>query len=865
MLSTKVFNPVNFKDLLMINLYYFLVILFISYSCVFTQTTGKISGKVKDVDGEPVVGANVIIEGTKMGAAADLEGFFYIINVPPGIYKLKASAVGYTTQVIENVQVISGLTTKIEFILQKSAIQMEDIIVEYNRPPVQKDLTYKIQAIDANSLAELPIKGTIKDIITKQAGVTANISTIPVSSQPVFGQFATIPNDGLHFRGGRTNETVYLFDGINVTDGLWGGYNLDVLGEYTLQSINTLTGTFGPQYGEAMSAVMMLNPIDNIVQKFSLKTSVYTDKLGKKSGSQNSWNYEFFASGPIPLIKNLSFIGSARVYSTDGYINGYIYPDYVDTRGIDKTGIPKVVPMQFRDTELYFGKLIWQMTEKIKLRWGYLNSKVKQGIYNHYFKYNPYGTPHVHYDDNLLYTKLTHVISQSTFYDLHVAKYSRDFKSHVYDNPAYYEIVPPVGTGEFSISGTDFVYFDSRFERIEAGGTFSSQISKQQFIQIGGSFEGLRTKLIRLNPYGWQYLEDYDYQPFKFYGFVSDKMEFSEIGMVVNLGLRLDYFNPNREFVINIEDPHGRIGKIKPRHYLSPRFGISYPVSDIAAFRFGYGHYYQFPYIFMANQGMNRHYDLYPYPNITSVLGAIARGDLKEEKSINYETGVQIKISDDISADITGFYRKMYNLVGIKIITGYIRSGDVVKEQRFPIFDNVNYANVKGVEFSIFKRMSKYFQGFLNYTYSKALVTSSLLFSLPQDISRTFPADWDQTHVLSFGGIFQLPQKWSFSLLGSLQSGLPYTYNQFQPNEERAPMISYIDVIGQKEIDFGPINLRFFVQIFNLLNRKNVWWVYPDSGQPGVDANPATSDDYTNNPSMWGPGRRLQIGISFNY
>ncbi|MBI5662134.1 MULTISPECIES: TonB-dependent receptor [Ignavibacterium] len=843
----------------------FFILIFLTTLASQAQTTGKISGKVLDAQGEPVVGANIIIEGTTMGAAADPEGYFYIINVPSGLYKVKASAIGYTSQITENVQVISGLTTRIDFTLQQSAVQMQEIVVQHTRPPVQKDLTYKMQGINASDLEELPIKGSVKDLITKQAGVTANISTIPISSQPVFGQFATIPSDGLHFRGGRTNETLYLFDGINVTDGLWGGYNLDVIGEYTLQSLSTMTGTFGPQFGEAMSAVMLMNTLDNVVQQYSFKGTAYTDKLGNKSGTQNTWNYEFAASGPIPFLKNLSFIGSARLYSSDGYINGFIYPDYIDTRGIDKSGNPTIVPMQYRDTELYFGKLIWQIFDKVKLRGGYLTSKVTQGIYNHYFKYNPYGTPHVHYDDELIYTKLTHVLSQSTYYDIHIAKYSREFKSHVYDNPLYYEIVPAVGSGEFSISGTDFVFFNSRFDRTEASGTFSSQISNQQFIQIGGTFEQFHTQLTRLNPYGWQYLEDYDFKPFKFSGFVNDKMEFSEIGMVINVGLRYDYFNPNREFVTNIENPLGEIGKVKSRQYLSPRLGISYPISDIAAFRFGYGHYYQYPYIYMANQGMNRQYELYPYPNITSVQGAIAKGDLQEEKTINYEVGVQIKVTDDISADITGFYRKMSNLVGIRIITGYITSGDVVKEQKFPIFDNVNYANVKGVELSIYKRMTEYFQGFLNYTYSQALVTSSLLFSLPQDLSRTFPADWDQTHTLSFGGIFQFPDKWGFSLLGSLQSGLPYTYNQFQPNEERAPMITYLDVLGQKEFSFGPVTAKLFVQIFNILNRKNIWWVYPDSGQPGVDTNPATSDDYTNNPTMWGPGRRVQIGISFNY
>jgi hypothetical protein len=70
--------------------------------------------------------------------------------------------------------------------------------------------------------------------------------------------------------------------------------------------------------------------------------------------------------------------------------------------------------------------------------------------------------------------------------------------------------------------------------------------------------------------------------------------------------------------------------------------------------------------------------------------------------------------------------------------------------------------------------------------------------------------------------------------------------------------------MAYKEWDVAGVTARIFLQVMNVLNRRNVWWVYPDSGLPGIDANPATSDDYTNNPSMWGPGRRIQAGVVFS-
>jgi hypothetical protein len=128
-------------------------------------------------------------------------------------------------------------------------------------------------------------------------------------------------------------------------------------------------------------------------------------------------------------------------------------------------------------------------------------------------------------------------------------------------------------------------------------------------------------------------------------------------------------------------------------------------------------------------------------------------------------------------------------------------------------------------------------------------------------MSRTYPADWDQPHVASFGISFEFPSQWGFSFLGNIGSGLPYTYTQFRPNEERAPWTGSFDAMVFKNLTIGFVDLRFFAQVFNLMNRRNVYWVYPDSGKPGVDTNPSTSDDYTNDPSMWGPGRRFQIGL----
>ncbi|MDZ7346813.1 MAG: carboxypeptidase-like regulatory domain-containing protein, partial [candidate division KSB1 bacterium] len=90
--------------------------------CLFSATTGKIIGVVTDkATGEALAGANVMIEGTTLGAATNAQGGYIILNVPPGIYTLKASFIGYQVVRISNVRVSVDLTTEVNFQLPTEA------------------------------------------------------------------------------------------------------------------------------------------------------------------------------------------------------------------------------------------------------------------------------------------------------------------------------------------------------------------------------------------------------------------------------------------------------------------------------------------------------------------------------------------------------------------------------------------------------------------------------------------------------------------------------------------------------------------------------------------------------------------------
>ncbi len=119
---------------------------------------GKISGVVKSAEGEPVVGANVVLEGTTMGTAADAAGRYFILNVPPGTYRVRASGVGFTPKVITNVRVNADQLLTLDISLQTQEVGMAEVVIEAARPPVDKSQTSAKTTITADDLQSLPIR-----------------------------------------------------------------------------------------------------------------------------------------------------------------------------------------------------------------------------------------------------------------------------------------------------------------------------------------------------------------------------------------------------------------------------------------------------------------------------------------------------------------------------------------------------------------------------------------------------------------------------------------------------------------------------------------------------------------------------------
>ena len=211
-------------------MYKYLII--ISFSCLFSQTTGKLSGSVNDSDKNPLYGVNVVIQDTYYGAASDDDGLFYIINVPPGSYTVRFDIIGYKSIEVQDVSISVNKTTRLDVELEETAVEGEVVFVKASKLSTKKDQSGTIKNISEKQIEILPIKD-VSSIVSMQAGVV----------------------DG-HFRGGRDTEVTYLVDGVRTDDTFSRNAQTVYLEPSVLKDLEVITGTFNAEYGRAMSGVV---------------------------------------------------------------------------------------------------------------------------------------------------------------------------------------------------------------------------------------------------------------------------------------------------------------------------------------------------------------------------------------------------------------------------------------------------------------------------------------------------------------------------------------------------------------------------------------------------------------------------------
>jgi hypothetical protein len=242
-----------FRILLYLSIGIFFLFLIGFSASIQAQSTGTLTGYVTDArSGEPLVGANVGLQGTNMGSSTDSDGFYEIENIEPGTYVVVATYVGYETQRQNNINVRSAGNRNINFELSSTAEQLEEVVVTVSEPfiaPPENPVSFRRLSPEA--------------ISTYPAG-NSDIAKVVQSLPGVSGSVTGFRNDVI-IRGGAPNENVYYLDGIEIptinhfsTQGSAGG-PAGLLNVSFFEGVELSTSAFGASAGNALSGVLRFN------------------------------------------------------------------------------------------------------------------------------------------------------------------------------------------------------------------------------------------------------------------------------------------------------------------------------------------------------------------------------------------------------------------------------------------------------------------------------------------------------------------------------------------------------------------------------------------------------------------------------
>jgi len=205
---------------------------------LLASTTGKIAGNITEMEtGNPMPGVNVVITGTTMGAATDMQGNYTILGVPPGTYVVHVTMIGYTRIILEGVRVRIDQTARLDFQLESEVLEGEAVTISAERKIVKEDVATSVASVSGDEALELPIT-SVEEVASLQAGV----------------------DDGLIIRGGTADEALFQVDGITLRDPR-NNKPITGIALSAVQEISIERGGFNAEYGQVRSGVV------NIVTK----------------------------------------------------------------------------------------------------------------------------------------------------------------------------------------------------------------------------------------------------------------------------------------------------------------------------------------------------------------------------------------------------------------------------------------------------------------------------------------------------------------------------------------------------------------------------------------------------------------------
>ncbi len=925
-------------------------ILLSAASLVYAQSgTGSISGTVKDSSGIPLDGVVIKVKSTYLGAVSDYEGKYVINEVTPGVYTLQVSAEGFKTTDYTDIRVKEGENLELNLVLKSTSFTVDqEIEVVGERPLMDIEQTSSSHFVSSDDISK-SIVTTVSDVVSQQAGVVKQ-------------------DNEIHIRGGRNYENSYIVDGVSVQDPLSGtGYGLQ-LSANSLEEVEVITGGYNAEFGQATSGVVNVRTKEGKYQQYNFYTSYQRDNFGVDKNSGSSFNtdiLEMNLSGPEPLTKyilnslglkvpgEITLFGSFFMGISDGF---YANEGGKTARQVYSStfGGTKFAPRQDNYWN-WLGKITYRMNETMKLGYSF-NQSVSINQNSSSLQTNlEYVPPSPGYqyefqeilDNANTYTQnsLIHTMNWSqstgpkTFYEIKLSKFFTTLRVDanglnwdqynepidVTKPPFQYYYIDSTRTGlipgdGFYDYGNPYTWHDHYVDEYSIKGDFTYNVSTKNKIKSGISLSFQEMQLVDIyQPWIKPLGLNYDiYKVYPAFGDIYAQQSLTFKGMILNYGLRLDYWLPGKyvDDAVNDtsiqtipdqtrqgyeEDTYSIFGR-NVKLSLSPRIGISHPITNNQTLFFSYGHFSkrpkpQFVYAKLSPQSAQSTFQKFGNPN------------LNPETTVAYELGIRNQFTNDDVLTVTAYYKNIYDYVTTRTIL--LNSGRYLGKS-FITYFNQDYARLRGVEVEFKKRIGSWFNGKFNFTYSVATGKSNnadqgfLVASRnAQESISEYYLSWDKPIQASanlyfdvrkgqgiFGFarnilddfsiksriFFQSGKRYTQQIyVGELENGRPeYEADIDNPNGEVGESWFWIDLDIDKYFYINNLQFVVSLNITNLFDNENSTIINPVTGRAYVYGDPtpnfyndplypdlqAPITPYPYDPARFLTPRQIKFGVS---
>ncbi|MGA3287310.1 MAG: TonB-dependent receptor [Bacteroidota bacterium] len=773
------------------------------------QTSGKISGVVTDaVTGEPLIGANIVVLGTSMGAATDIEGTFFMINIPAGKYDLQASMIGYDKMVQLGVIVNSGRTTTADFKIKPTTIEQEAVTVEATRPDVEPEKTSTSSIIRSEDVQQLAGMRDVGDVIGLAADVT----------------------DG-HFRGGRSGEELYTLQGMGITNPLDNSTGLLPIMS-AVEEVEVVTSGFGAQYGNAQSGVVNIsmkegkadkwhsyaevnttlpanryfggNPYsvsDNrYLQTMLNDTTWYNASTGKSNRIAMGVAANSLANDSVVQIAmaRALWLQSKRYLNNTSYKNNLDYSVEFSTGGpiadnvrmflalYSITSWPELIVEHPDVQQQIMGNIVADMGHNATLRF---SAAYSQNNTNQFPNQNNVPIPGFYnylWDDILSIQRqsitnqqagirFTQAVSQRTFYEVKLSTlqtrmrlgstpFASDYVDSLRANILYWGTVmmqaaknPPDG---LNFGGGNTTFQDEKSQTVSLDASLTSQVTKSHLLDAGIQANyytiDVNDRLSMGNNY--PVYDIYSAHPLEASLFVQDKMEFE--GMIANIGLRWDLWDENSYSASNLyapyyQNPYSTDTTGKLTYLGSGALNQKVPIVGRLQPRIGISFPISVSTVFHLNYGsfMQRPAFQYLLDSRNTMYQINSPTPVNANRLGNPTLKPQITNSYDVGV-MLGFGE------GLTLdVSGYYKNvKDLIQQATFgtasgslayTTWINRDYANIRGFRLILNKRSGDLF-GSVNYQYSYATGKSSTVGSSPPIFYYSVPVTDSKDILLDF-------------------------------------------------------------------------------------------------------------------